>query len=107
MTIETFPSIADCHWVQRPAHSTISTEADATVAQNGICCCYPERHNFPVYTVGDFEIGSLSHTVTKCLKRDPATPLNKATWSTFGHSVTINSLSNDSVYLGALHRCRE
>ena len=32
------------------AHSpTLSTVADATVAQSVVCHCYPEWHNFPVY----------------------------------------------------------
>ena len=39
----------NCHCVQRPAHPTLSTVADATMAQSVICHCYPEWHNFPVY----------------------------------------------------------
>ena len=34
------------------ARSSYSTVAEATMAQNVICHCYPEWHNFPVYHAG-------------------------------------------------------
>ena len=38
-----------------PAHPTLSTLANATVAQSVIRHCYPEWHNFPVYCAYNFQ----------------------------------------------------
>ena len=46
----------NCHSVQMPAHSPLSTHA--AVASSGTCHCYPEWHNFPVYQYkGSFKFG--------------------------------------------------